>query len=246
MPDISTQSESIDLKGTCTSVAADGSTTWSFSVEHVALDTTVQSGGHLKFDSARDKECPQGFVRYAAIKGVTFTATVSADGTIQSCSLEDWPRTCDIKIAKCTTVKDSAANLFHDPTSPRVWLDLIFHTAPGKGKEWKRTLNVGNGEELDVRMDGAETVSGDACVRMKMETADQPKDAPNRIPREAFKSGKVSWSKTAGCALKADLRGGVVADKCVLGVAAQAKWELVCLKKGFDAEAAKGATPPAK
>ncbi len=107
-------------------------------------------------------------------------------------------------------------------------------------------FNVGNGEELDVRMDGSETVSGDSCVRMKMETADQPKDAANKIPREAFKSGKVSFSKAAGCALKVDLRGGVVAEKSVLGVAAQVKWEVECLKKGFDAEAARGAKAPVK
>jgi len=241
MPDLSSQSEAIDLKGTCTSVAADGTAAWTFSVEAVSVETTVDSGGKLKFDTKKDKECVKGLVRYAAIKGVTFTASVGADGAILSCSLEAWPKTCDIKIEKSTTVKNSAANLFHDPTLPREWLELIFHTAPGKGKEWKRTLYIGNQEELDMRADGAETVSGDNCARVKLETADQPKDAANKIPREAFKSGKVSYSQVAHCALKVDIKGGVVAEKSVLGVASQARWEVTCLKKGFDPAAAKAA-----
>lgn len=246
MPDLSSQSEAIDLKGTCTSVAADGVASWTFTVDAVSVETTVESGGKLKFDSRKDKECVKGFVRYAAIKGVTFTATVGADGAVLSCSLEAWPKECNIKIDKSTTVKNSAANLFHDPTSPREWLELIFNTAPGKGKEWKRTLHIGNQEELDMRADGAETISGDSCARVKLETADQPKDAANRIPREAFKSGKVSYSKAAGCALKVDLKGGIVAEKSVLGVASQARWEVSCLKRGFDPEVAKKAAQPAK
>lgn len=241
MPDTTTQSESIDLKGTCTAVAADGATTWSFVVERVSIDTSIPSGGHLKYDSTKDKECPEGFVRFAALKGATFTATIGADGAIQNCSAEGWPKTCNIKVEKVTTVKNSAANLFHDPTGPREWLELIFHTAPGKGKEWKRTLNVGNGEELDVRADGAEQVSGENCARLKLETADQPKDAPNKLPREVFKSGKVSWSRSLGCALKVDLRGGVVAEKSPIGVISQVRWGVEFLKRGFDAEAAKGA-----
>ncbi|MEK7466142.1 MAG: hypothetical protein AAB074_01900 [Planctomycetota bacterium] len=241
MPDLSSQSETIDLKGTCTSVAADGTASWTFTVEGVSVETTVDSGGKLKFDSKKDKECVKGLVRYAAIKGVTFTATVGADGGIKSCSLEAWPKTCDIKIDKSTTVKNSAANLFHDPTSAREWLELIFHTGPGKGKEWKRTLYFGNQEEVDMKSDGAETVSGDKCARIKLDTADQPRDAANKIPREAFKSGKVSYSTAAGCALKVDIKGGIVADKSVLGVSSQARWEIECLKRGFDAEVAKAA-----
>ena len=179
MPDLSSQSETIDLKGTCTSVAADGTAAWTFSVEAVAVETTVDSGGKLKFESKKDKECVKGLVRYAAIKGVTFTATVGADGAIKSISIESWPTTCDIKIDKSTTVKNSAANQFHDPTSAREWLELIFNTGPGKGKEWKRTLYFGNQEEVDMKSDGAETVSGDKCARIKLDTADQPKDAAN-------------------------------------------------------------------
>jgi len=246
MPDVSSQSETLDLRGTCTTVTSEGMATWTFTVEAVSVETTVDSGGKLKYDSRKDKSCVKGFVRYAAIKGVTFTATVGPDGAIQSCSLEGWPESCDIKVDKSTTVKNSAADLFHPPTPPREWLELLFHTAPGQGKAWKRKLTFGNHEELEIRADGTETVSGDSCVRMKLDTADQPKDAPDRIPREAYKSGKISWSKTAGSALKVDIKGGIVAEKCVLGAAGHMRWEVTCLKRGFDPEVAKAAGQPAK
>jgi len=142
--------------------------------------------------------------------------------------------------------EELAADLFHDPTSPRVWLELIFRTGPGKGKEWKRTLHLGNDEELDMRTDGFEQVSGDNCARVKLDTADQPKNAVNKIPREAFKSGKSSFSTAAGCAFKVDIKGGIIAEKSVLNVASQARWEVSCLKHGFDPDVAKAAGQPAK
>lgn len=239
MPDVTTQSESLEIKGTCTS-SADGKSTWTFTVEAVTVETTVDSGGKLKFDSRKDKEVPEGWLRYAAIKGVTFTATFDSEGAIQSCSIEDWPKTCDMKVGKYTRIKNSAASEFHDPTGPRAWLELIFHTGPGKGKEWKRTLHIGNAEEVDMKLDGQEQVSGEGCVKVKVDTADQPKDAPNRIPREMFKSGKVAFWRAGGCALKVDIKGGIQKSKCSFGVDAQARWEVNCVKKGVDPAAAKG------
>jgi len=236
MPAQSTQVESLTVKGTCTATA-DGKSTWTFTVEQVEVDTTADSGGHSKYDSAKDKECVSGFVRYAAVKGVTFTATVDTEGTIQKCSIEDWPKTCDVKIEKGTKVRNSAADLMPDPTPPRHWLELIFHTAPAKTASWKRTLHLGMEEELEMKTDGAEQVSGDNCTKVKLETADQPKESA--IPRELFKSGKVSFSRVAGCALKVDIRGGIAAEKSTIGVAGQKRWEVSCEKRGFDAEAAK-------
>src|ERR1043166_8860885 len=98
MPSQTTQSESLTIKGTCTTATPEGKTDVTFTVEQVCADSTAESGGHVKYDSAKDKECVSGLVRYAAIKGVTFTASVLQDGTIEKCSLESWPAKCDIKI----------------------------------------------------------------------------------------------------------------------------------------------------
>lgn len=236
MPDTTTQGESLRIKGTCTA-SGEGKSMWTFTVEQVEVETTADSGGKAKYDSAKDKTCLSGLVKYAALKGVTFTATVGPEGEIQKCSLEDWPKTCDVKIEKGTTVKNSAADLMPDPTGPRVWLELVFHTAPAKANSWKRTLHLVPDEELDMKADGSEQVEGDACAKLKLDTADPPKGSGKEIPREQFKSGKVSFSRAAGCALKVDLKGGVAAAGSKIGVAGVRRWEVECEKRGFDAKA---------
>ena len=245
MPSQTTQSESLNIKGTCTSVASDGRVTWSFVVEQVVADSTAETGGHVKYDSAKDKDCVSGLVRYPAIKGVTFTAVITSDGTIDSCSIESWPAKCDIKVEKGTKIKNEAADWMKDPSPPRTWLELIFRTGPAKTATWKRTLHLGYDEEMDMRADGGESVAGANCAKVKLETADQAKDAAVKIPREQFKAGRSAFNVAAGCAFKVDLHGGVMADKTKLDMPGQARWELEMVKRGFDADAAKAAGQPA-
>ena len=93
-----------------------------------------------------------------------------------------------------------------------------------------------------MKADGSEQVEGDACAKVKVDTADPAKGSGKEIPREQFKSGKLAFSRVAGCALKVDLKGGVAAKDSKIGVAGVRRWEIGCEKRGFDAKAA--GTPP--
>lgn len=150
----------------------------------------------VSWESAKEKTSEfLGFKRYEALRGVTFTATVSPHGRVLSAEKAGTPdRAPTPNTAKEHT--ETSALAMHNPTTPRAWLELILGAVPPAKKKTPRTIRFIEEESLEVSFERNETRDGRACAKLSFDTPGRASSIHERDLSSAATSdpNAIAWA----------------------------------------------------
>jgi hypothetical protein len=171
-------------------------------------------------------------VRYAALVGHRFEALVGPDGVIKELKKSEWPKDRDVAQSPDASLGEKrAAETTRDPTPARLWLDLIFATAPRAQARWAIRLVPRDAIEVEAAPDGRDRAGGMDCARTKFETPKRREGEREDVPAEKRLKGRSWFSAAAGATVKAEAEGREEAVRYREGAYGKIRWEVELKKK---------------
>ncbi|MEK7467024.1 MAG: hypothetical protein AAB074_06370 [Planctomycetota bacterium] len=150
----------------------------------------------VSWDSGKSKTSEfLGFKRYESLLTLKFTATVAPAGRVLSAENAGTPDRAPTPNTAKEHVEAAALDM-HDPTTPRVWLELIFGAVPPSKKKTPRTIRFIEEESLEVSFDRNETKDGRACSKLSFDTPERASSIPVKDVSGATTSdpNAIAWA----------------------------------------------------